>query len=238
MTMRDVASMHCRVLVVEDDRTIAGNLVEYLELNGHWVDVAYDGPAAIARISSETFDVIILDLGLPRTDGVSVLRHLRETLGIATPVLVLTARDDIAAKREGFNAGADDYVTKPFSLAEVMMRVTALRRRAAGTVAQEVSRAGPLRFDRRTRQAYVRDVPLRLMPRSIQILECLMRDPGRVVTRPELEAAVWPFEAPENDVLRSQIHILRRALTQAGFDGLETVPKVGYRIRCESNGNA
>src|SRR5512134_3843633 len=124
----------CRVLVVEDERTIAANLVEYLEAQGHPVDVAYDGPAAIARLSSETFDVIVLDLGLPRTDGLRVLQHLRNTLGVATPVLVLTARDQLANKLESFAAGADDYVTKPFALAEVQTRILALHRRATGAV--------------------------------------------------------------------------------------------------------
>ena len=223
-----------RVLVVEDDQTIAGNLVEYLEATGHWTDVAHDGPAAIARIGAETFDVIVLELGLPRIDGLSVLKHLRDVLGIATPVLVLTARDQIASKRAGFDAGADDYVTKPFSLAEVLLRISALRRRATGAVAQDIMRAGPLRLDRRTRRAFVGDAPVRLMPRSLQLLELLMRDPGRVVTRLELEAGLWPADTPERDNLRSQVHILRRALTLAGFDGLETAPKIGYRLRCDS----
>jgi DNA-binding response OmpR family regulator len=224
----------CRVLVVEDDHTIAANLVEYLEAGGLCVDVAYDGPAAVARISSETFDVIVLDLGLPRLDGLSVLQHMREKLGIPTPVLVLTARDQIAAKREGFNAGADDYLTKPFALAEVLMRVRALHRRAGGAVVTQMLRSGELRLDRRTMQAYVRDTPIRLMPRSLQLLDRLLRDPGRVVTRRELESALWPADPPESDALRSQIHILRRALTEAGFCDLETVPKIGYRIRCRS----
>jgi DNA-binding response OmpR family regulator len=222
------------VLVVEDDRTIAGNLVEYLEMHGHCVDVAYDGPAAVARVSSDTFDVIVLDLGLPRLDGLSVLKQMREKLGLATPVLVLTARDQIDSKRAGFDTGADDYLTKPFSLAEVLMRVGALHRRASGQVSSDVLRAGALRLDRRTRQAYLGDVPIRLMPRSLQLLDLLMRDPGRVLSRAELEAALWPDDRPESDALRSQIHILRRALAHAGFDGLDTVPKTGYRIRCDT----
>jgi len=227
-----LAEAKCRVLVVEDDVTIAGNLVEYLETHGHWVDVAHDGPAAVARVSSDTFDVIVLDLGLPRLDGIGVLKHLRERLGIATPVLILTARDAIDSKRAGFDAGADDYLTKPFALAEVAMRVSALHRRAGGQVCREVLRAGALWLDRRTRQAYVGATPIRLMPRSVQLLDHLLRDPGRLLSRAELEAALWPGDRPESDALRSQIHILRRALVHAGFDGLETVPKIGYRIRC------
>ncbi|MCC6531127.1 MAG: response regulator transcription factor [Burkholderiales bacterium] len=236
--MRQRLGPSCRVLVVEDDRTIAGNLVEYIEANGPSVDIAYDGPAAIARLTSESFDVIVLDLGLPRLDGLSVLNHVRRSLGIATPVLILTARDQIASKQEGFNAGADDYLTKPFALAEVMMRITALHRRAGGGVVEDTVSAGELRFDRRTRQVYVHGLPVRLMPRSLQLLDRLLRDPGRVVTRSELEAALWPSDVPESDALRSQVHILRRALVQARFHGLETIPKVGYRLRCDSSTGA
>jgi DNA-binding response OmpR family regulator len=223
----------CRVLVVEDDRTITANLVEYLQAQGFPVDYAYDGPAAIGRLTSETFDVVVLDLGLPRMDGVQVLAHLRKTLGRATPVLVLTARDLLASKLECFRAGADDYLTKPFALAEVAARICALHRRAAGTLVERTLQCGPLDFDRRTREARVAGRAVRLMPRSLLLLEHLMRDPGRVVPRAELEAVLWPHDAPERDALRSQIHLLRRALSQAGFDGLETLHGIGYRLRCE-----
>lgn len=226
-------SVACRVLIVEDERTIAGNLAEYLEGHGHPVDVAYDGPAAMARLSSETYDVILLDLGLPRADGSQVLRHLRSTLGVATPVLVLTARDQLDSKLASFAAGADDYLTKPFALAEVQTRIAALHRRASGAVVTSVVRAGALELDRRTRTVRVSGVVLRLMPQSMRILELLLRDPGRMVTRAEFEAALWPDDVPESDALRSQIHLLRRALAQAGYTGIETVHGVGYRLRCE-----
>lgn len=219
------------VLVVEDDSTIVGNLVDYLESRGWRVDSAHDGAAAIARVTAESYDVIVLDLGLPRADGHAVLRHLRHTLGRATPVLVLTARDALSSKVESFNLGADDYLTKPFALVEVEARIAALDRRARGAVVDDVRRAGALRLDRRTREVSVGATPLKLMPRSMQILDLLMRDPGRVVTRAEIEAQLWPDDAPSGDVLRSQIHLLRQALTQAGYDGLETVHGVGYRLR-------
>jgi len=234
MKLPQAPKRRCRVLVVEDDRTIAANLVEYLEAHGQAADVAYDGPAAIARASSETFDVIVLDLGLPRIDGLGVLEHLRIKLAVTTPVLVLTARDQLSSKLAVFHAGADDYLTKPFALAEVQVRVEALHRRSAGDMASHVLRAGKLRLDRRTRQLLVGDVPVRLMPRGLQLLDLLMRDPGRVVTRAELEAALWPDDPPESDALRSQIHLLRRSLSQAGYDDLETVHGIGYRLRCES----
>ena len=227
-------STACSVLIVEDERTIAGNLAEYLETHGHPVDVAYDGPAAIARLSSETYDVVVLDLGLPRLDGLQVLRHLRSTLGVATPVLVLTARDQLDSKLASFASGADDYLTKPFALAEAQTRIAALHRRASGAIVSSVVRAGALEFDRRTRTVRMNGIALRLMPQSMRILEMLLRDPGRMVSRAELEAALWPDDPPETDALRSQIHLLRRALVRGGYHGLETVPGVGYRLQCDA----
>jgi DNA-binding response OmpR family regulator len=222
-----------RVLIVEDDRTIVGNLLEYLEARGLAVDSAHDGAAALARLAADTYDVIVLDLGLPRADGLHVLQQLRRRLGIATPVLVLTARDALASKAEAFELGADDYVVKPFALAEIEMRIRALDRRARGAAVEDVRRAGALALDRRTRQVRVGDAVLKLAPRGMQILDLLLQDPGRVVTRAELEAALWPHDPPTSDALRSQIHLLRQALAAAGYDGLETVHGVGWRLRTE-----
>jgi DNA-binding response OmpR family regulator len=220
-----------RVLVVEDDPVIVANLVEYLEQRGHRVDSAHDGVAAKTRLASDSYDVVVLDIGLPRADGIAVLDYLRRTLGLATPVLMLSARDALSSKVESLSLGADDYLTKPFALAEVDARILALHRRARGAVVDDMRRIGALVLDRRTHEARVGAVPLRLMPRSMQILELLMRDPGRVVTRADLQAVLWPDEEPGGDALRSQIHLLRQALVRAGFDGLETVHGVGYRLR-------
>lgn len=223
----------CRVLVVEDDPTIAANLIDYLLLQGANVDAAHDGLAAQARLAADPYDVVLLDLGLPRRDGHAVLQYLRQSLQLPTPVLILTARDTLPDKLDSFEAGADDYLTKPFALAEVAVRVAALHRRARGTVVADLRRAGVLSLDRRTHTVRVGERPVRLMPRSMEILDVLMRDPGRVVSRQELEALLWPEEVPGPDALRSQIHLLRRALQQAGFDGLETVHGVGYRLLTE-----
>ena len=226
-------SLGCRVLIVEDEATIARNCVTFFELQGYTVDIAHDGAAAIARLTSDTFDVVVLDLGLPRIDGKRVLDHLRRQLALATPVLVLTARDELDTKLACFSLGADDYLAKPFSLAELEARVAALHRRATGAVVADVASAGALRLDRRTRSVSVQGAPVHLAPRPMRILDCLLRDPGRVVTRSELELLLWPEGDRDSDVLRSQVHLLRRALSDAGYDGLETVHGIGYRLRVE-----
>ena len=219
-----------RVLVVEDEMTLAANLHHFLTLRGFEVDMAYDGLAATARLSAETFDVLVLDLGLPRADGLQVLEVLRRRLLRETPVLILTARSELEARLKGFEAGADDYLAKPFALAEVEARVLALHRRASGTVVNKASRIGRLRLDRRTREVFVGEQPVHLMPRAMLLLERLMRDPGEVVPRRELERLLWPDDDAAPDALRSQIYLLRRALSDAGYDGLETVHGVGFRL--------
>jgi DNA-binding response OmpR family regulator len=226
-------SPRCRLLIVEDEATIARNCVTFFELQGYAVDIAHDGAAAIARLTSDTFDVVVLDLGLPRIDGKRVLDHLRRQLALATPVLILTARDELDTKLACFSLGADDYLAKPFSLAELEARVAALHRRATGAVVADVASAGALRLDRRTRSVSVQGAPVHLAPRPMRILDCLLRDPGRVVTRSELESLLWPEGDRDSDVLRSQVHLLRRALSDAGYDGLETVHGIGYRLRVE-----
>lgn len=225
-----------KVLVAEDELTIAGNLLQYLEMRGYAVDIAYDGPAAITRLATESWDVIVLDIGLPRADGFQVLHHLREHLLLATPVLILTARGELDARLRGFRLGADDYLQKPFALAEVAARIEALHRRATGRVVAQASLAGPLRLDRRTRQVSVDGKPLKLMPRSMQLLERLIREPGEVVHRAELERILWPDGDPPADALRGQAYLLRRALADAGYDGLETVHGVGFRLKAEKTG--
>ncbi len=231
------ARSRCRVLVVEDERTIAANLHDFLGARGFDVDVAYDGAAAIARLGTGTFDVVVLDLGLPRMSGGAVLEQLRRTLRLATPVLVLTARDALGDKLDAFALGADDYLIKPFAMAELAVRIAALHRRASGSTVDDVLTAGALRLDRRTHEACVGERALRLTPMSMRLLERLLRDPGRVVPRGELEAALWPDDPPDGDALRSQIHLLRRALVAAGFGGLETVHGVGWRLAPQADGS-
>ncbi|MGE0801118.1 MAG: response regulator transcription factor [Lautropia sp.] len=219
------------LLVVEDDMTIARNLLEFLALRGHRADVAYDGKSAIAALGRQTHDVILLDLGLPGADGYDVILAARNRFLLSTPILVLTARDALEARLRAFSLGADDYVSKPFALAEVEARVVALHRRATGRVVEVEKQVGTLRFNHRKREAFVGDRPVRLMPRSMLLLERLMRDPGELVERRELERLLWPNGEGTPKSLRGQVYLLRRSLLEVGFDGLETVHGLGVRLR-------
>jgi DNA-binding response OmpR family regulator len=220
-----------RVLIAEDDWHIASNLHTFLELRGFEVDVVYSGHAALHRCSVERFDVVLLDIGLPGLDGLSFLQRLRGELRIGTPVLVISARSELADKLAGFEHGADDYLTKPFALAEVEARIRALLNRSGpGAVVDPVRRFGDLEFDTREGQAHVAGQSVRLTPKAAQLLGLLMRQPGRLVRRQTIEEELWPGTPPQADALRSQIHWLRKALAEHGFDGLETVHGVGLRL--------
>ena len=220
-----------RVLIAEDDWNIASNLHTFLELKGFEVDVVYSGHATLHRCSVDHFDVILLDIGLPGLDGLSVLQRLRGELRVNTPVLVLSARSDLADKLAGFERGADDYLTKPFALAEVEARIRALLNRTGpGAMVDSVRRFGSLEYDSREGQARVAGQTVRLTPKAAQLLELLMRQPGRLVRRRTIEDELWPGAPPQPDALRSQIHWLRKALSEHGFDGLETVHGVGLRL--------
>lgn len=218
------------LLIVEDDATIAGNLFSFFEHRGFVVDAAYDGRTAMHRLATTTFDAVVLDVGLPGIDGLTVLHGLRNTLGLATPVLLLTARDDIADKLAGFDHGADDYVTKPFVLVELEARVRALLARASGRVSTPLRRFGRLVIDGRRHEVRVGERLVRLTPKGWSILEALLRDPGRVVSRAELETAAWDDDPPDTDALRGQVHLLRKALAEAGFDGVRTVHGIGWQL--------
>jgi len=220
-----------RILIVEDDFGIASNLETFLSLRGFAVDAVYSGQAALHRCSVDRFDVILLDVGLPGLDGLTFLRRLRDELRAATPVLILSARKELADKLAGFAHGADDYLTKPFALAEVEARVRALLSRAAGgSVVDPVLRFETVELDRERGEVRVAGHVVRLTPKATQLLELLLRKPGQLIRRAAIERALWPEAQPQADALRSQIHALRRALLEHGFDGIETVHGVGLRL--------
>jgi DNA-binding response OmpR family regulator len=220
-----------RVLIIEDDPAIASNLYDYLEERGHHVDAASDGVTGLHLAVTGGFDVIVLDLGLPGMDGNTLCRRLREDARKDTPVLILTARDTLQDKLEGFSRGADDYLVKPFALKEVEARLASLHKRHGGRVVQQTLVAGDLALDPRTMRITFHGHDVKLPPKCIRLLEVLMAEPGRVFKRAELEAAAWGGEQGSSDTLRSHMHVLRRQLAEAGgYDPVENLHGLGYRL--------
>ena len=220
-----------RILIVEDDPKISVNLCDYLEGRGHIVDAAADGITGLHLAVTGEFDAILLDLRLPGIDGLEVCRKLREEAQRDTPVLMLTARDALDAKLQGFSAGADDSLVKPYSLQEVEARLSALIKRYRGAVGGRVLRVGDLTYNAQTMTIERNGEPIKLPPKCIRILEQLMQSPRKVFSRSELETLVWGDTLPNSDTLRSHMHLLRRALARPGHaDPIETVHGIGYRL--------
>ena len=201
-----------RILIIEDDRTIATNLYDYLEAHGHAVDAAGDGITGLHLAVTQKFDGILLDLNLPGMDGMTLCRKLRKEADNDTPVLMLTAKDTLDDKLKGFDCGADDYLVKPFSLKEVEARLVAMHKRHGGKVTNRRLEAGDLSFDPKTLSIRFAGASVKLPPKCIQLLAILMSEPGRVFSRRELESEVWGDEQGTSDTLRSHMHELRRAL--------------------------
>ncbi|MCC7632711.1 response regulator transcription factor [Stenotrophomonas rhizophila] len=220
-----------RLLVIEDNRQLVANLFEYFESRGHVLDVAPDGVTGLHLAVSHAYDALILDWMLPRMEGPEVLRRLRAEHGSEVPVIMLTARDELPDKIAGFRAGADDYLTKPFALPELEVRLDALMVRAHGRNPRKVLEVADLKLDLATLEAHRDGKPLHLYPACRKLLEVLMRASPGAVTRQQLEFALWGDEPPDGDLLRSHVYELRRSV-----DGpfqqklLHTLPRVGYRL--------
>jgi DNA-binding response OmpR family regulator len=216
-----------RVLIVEDEPRLVSFLEKGLRGNGFTTSLARTGADALAIASDADFDLMILDLGLPDVDGLEVLRDLRER-GERLPVVILTARDEVDDKVNGFNLGADDYVTKPFRFEELLARVRA-RLRQGGTPEVTVLGVADVELDLRTRHARVGNSTVELTAREFALLETLMRHPGHVLTREQLLSHVWGYDYdPGSNVIDVYVGYLRRKL---GEDKIETVRGMGYRLR-------
>ncbi|GLS91118.1 DNA-binding response regulator [Psychromonas marina] len=219
------------VLVVEDNRTLAGNISEFLEAHGFECDYADNGNLGLRLAMTQAFNVIILDLMLPGKDGMSICTELRNS-GITTPILMLTARDSLEDKLQGFNAGADDYLVKPFDLPELVARVKALSKRVNKQenklVVNDLSMEVDLRIVTRAGQR------IELNNACWKILEALMRTYPKVVTRQQIEQVVWPDQLPDSDVLKSHIYKLRQQVDKP-FDSplIQTVRGVGLVLGSE-----
>jgi DNA-binding response OmpR family regulator len=218
------------VLLIEDNLDLSANVGEFLESRGNTVDYAHDGMQGLHLASGEGYDAILLDLGLPGLDGIALCRRLRETARRDVPIVMLTARDTEADKLLGFDAGADDYLTKPFSLLELLARLKALVRRASGS--QGLLQVADLTFDLRTLLITRGERQITLAPTGMRILEQLMRASPGVVTREQIERTVWGDDPPGSDAaLRGHILIIRNAVdSDAEPKLLHTVHGIGYRL--------
>jgi len=220
-----------RVLIVEDNRRLLANLFEYFERSGHILDAAPDGIIGKRLASTQRYDVIVLDWMLPRLDGFQLLKYLREEKKIDTPIIMLTARDELPDKLSGFNAGADDYLTKPFEFAELEVRLQALVTRASRAGRNKCLAVDDLKFDIDTQKIYRDGEEIQLFPVLRKLLKILMENSPAVVSRESLEEALWGDQPPESDRLRAYIYDLRRQVDTPFKNKLiHTVPRCGYRI--------
>ncbi len=224
--------MGMHVLVVEDERRLAGLIQQALKEEGHVAEVAHDGQDGFDLARSGAYDVIVLDWMLPKLSGPEVTRRLRREK-VATPVLLLTARDAIADRVQGLDAGADDYLVKPFALQELFARLRALSRRKVEPREGTRLEAGKLVLDLSSRTAAWDGRSFELTPKEFALLEYLMRSPGAARTRDQIADHVWGYQSDTTgNVVDLYIHYLRGKLDKAGGKGLiETVRGVGYRLR-------
>lgn len=228
---RECYTIHMHVLIVEDERKIAGFIRQGLEAQGFAVEVCGDGNDAYTLVTTRSYDVIVLDIMLPGRDGLSILKNLRAR-GNSAPVILLTARSEPNERVEGLNLGADDYLTKPFYIEELIARIQALVRRASGEKIS-ILQIENLTMNLLTREVRRGERVIELTTREFNLLEKLLRTPGRVFTRTQLLENVWGYDFdPETNIVEVNIGRLRRKILDQGPKPLiETVRGVGYRIR-------
>jgi two-component system response regulator QseB len=215
-----------RVLLVEDDRMIAEGMRTALRQDGHAVDWVADGEIAAETLRNTRFDLVLLDLGLPKRDGLSVLRDLRSRKD-QTPVIVVTARDDVRSSVAGLDAGADDYVVKPFDLNEVSARIRAVARRSSGRGDSVIEHRG-IRLDPATREVQLEGAAVNLSTREFAVLEALLLRPGAVLSRAQLEDRLYGWgDEIESNAVEVYVHSLRRKL---GTDVIRTLRGAGYFV--------
>jgi two-component system OmpR family response regulator len=219
-----------RVLIVEDEAKMAGLIRRGLEREGMAVDTAGEGEEALWKAEAVDYDAIVLDLMLPGIDGLEVCRRLRES-GVWSPILMLTARDAVRDRVAGLDRGADDYLTKPFSYAELLARLRAIVRRGRPERPTEL-RAGDLRLDPATRQAWRGRSEVALSAKEFALLETFMRRPGEVLSRFQLIEHAWNYEYENrSNIVDSYVRFLREKIDRPfGIESIETVRGVGYRL--------
>jgi two-component system OmpR family response regulator len=219
-----VATM--RILLVEDDTMIGSAVQGALKDAGYAADWVRTGPAALATLRAQHCDMVLLDLGLPGADGMEVLRSLRSA-GNDVPVLIITARDALEARLRGLDGGADDYLLKPFEIAELLARMRAVMRRRAGAASSVLSN-GVVSLDTQTKEATAGGPAVQLSNREFSLLQALLQRPGAILSRSELEDRIYGWgEEVESNVVEYLIHILRRKL---GSEVIKNVRGVGWMV--------
>ena len=219
-----------RILVIEDNRDILANILGYLELKGFTVDCAQDGLSGMHLALTQPYDLIVLDIMLPGMDGYQLCQKLRQEADNNTPIIMLTARDALDDRLVGLNAGADDYLVKPFALSELVARIEAVLRRSSGTN-KRVLEVADLRYDLETLEVSRAGQLLKLNPIGLKLLAILMQRSPAVVRRETLEEALWGDDIPDSDSLRSHIHQLRQSIDKPFATALlHTVHGVGFRL--------
>lgn len=217
-----------RVLLIEDDPDLGEGIRTSLREEGYTLDWLKDGESAVHALREEGFDLVVLDLGLPRLDGIQVLRQSRAS-GLTTPVLILTARDDTEDRVAGLDAGADDYLVKPFDIKELKARLRALLRRRNGP-SQIQLEGGGIALDPATRRVTFEGQPVNLTPREYQLLHELLANPGKIFSRDRLMGLLYGWdEGVESNTLEVHIYNLRKKLRA---ELIRTVRGIGYRLEC------
>ncbi len=220
-----------KILLVEDDYDVAKNVCEYLEAATHEVEVAPDGLIGLDCVTRERYDCVILDISLPRLTGIQLCERIRNLGFSDLPILMLTAMGNLSYKEEAFEAGADDYLVKPFALKELELRLMALSRRITGTKTGKQLQVGDLTYNVMTQEIKRADQEIELTVTSKTILELLMRNSHRVVSKLEIEQKVWDDPPESPDLVRIHIHTLREAIDKPfSIPLLHTVRGMGYRL--------
>ncbi|ABV85663.1 response regulator transcription factor [Shewanella pealeana] len=220
-----------KVLIVDDSHNLSETIADYLELEGMIIDCAYHGEAAINLVSENSYDVIIMDIMMPKIDGITAVRKLREELYCNTPILFLTAKDSLDDKVAAFKAGGDDYLLKPFAMEELSLRLHALSNRGPRQDIGTLSFAD-IKINTQTDVVTRGEQPIKLSRIQLKILKVLLKRAPSIVSRQDVTDAVWGDESPPSDALRSHIYGLRTALDK-GFEQsrLETIHGQGYRLK-------
>lgn len=218
------------ILLIEDEKKQAEFIQKALEQDYYKVDVAFDGQEGLHKIEVRDYDLIIVDLNLPQISGDDLVKKIRE-LGLSTPVLVLTANDDVATKVSNLDSGADDYLTKPFALDELLARVRALLRREKVPLPQTFKQ-GNLELIYSTHEVRINGMPIKLTKNEFRLLDFLSRTPERVCTRAMIEEHVWGYNSNnKSNVIEASIYNLRRKLGRPNKDMIQTVQNIGYRFK-------